>query len=369
VRADFEGANLEASEVLGPDQVRVTARRDRSPRPLWFYFGLEGVDAPAVRVELANAGECLGTRYGWDTARPVYRASGGDWARTGPGTYRGTARRGSFAFTVPAAAGAVEVAYCFPYTAADLEGYLQRLRDCPAARLETVARSAAGRPLRAVTIGELPSRVAWVLARQHAGETPASFTVEGMMDWLAGETAAARAARAAAAFHFAPMVDPDGVCHGRYGKDGPPVDFNRDWRERPRRPEIAALAGAVAASTADHPPALLLDLHASHHGDTSCYLFGRAADDPEDAGRTARFLSRLEAESPPAIGFRRGDLRAEPAPQGSARAFFARRGALSLCVELSYHLSQSGRYLAPADYREFGAALARTAAGYLAGER
>jgi predicted deacylase len=314
-------------------------------------------------VELANAGECLGTRYGWDTARPVYRTPGGDWARTGPGAYRGTARRGAFAFTVPVGRGPVEVAYCYPYTVSDLDAYLHHLAGRPAARVEALARSAAGRPVPLVTAGNPGAPVAWVLARQHAGETPASFAIEGMLDWLTGESAAARAARDAASFRVAPMVDPDGVFAGRFGKDGPPVDFNRDWRARPRRPEIAALAAAV---TAGAPPALLLDLHASHHGNTSCYLFGPALESAADAGRTARFLALLEAESPPAVGFRRGDLRAEPPPAGSARAFFARRGALALCVELSYHLAQSGRYLTPTDYRDFGAALARAAARYLA---
>ena len=111
------------------------------------------------------------------------------------------------------------------------------------------------------------------------------------------------------------------------------------------------------------PAASFLDLHASHHGDTSCYLFGQEERGSE---RQARFLRYLESEAPAAVGFRRRDLRRESAPPGSARAFHAERfGALSLCLESSYHLSQAGRYLTPGDYRDLGAAVARTAVRWL----
>src|SRR5262249_48325012 len=82
----------------------------------------------------------------------------------------------------------------------------------------------------------------------------------------------------------------DGVFHGRFGKDSAPVDFNRDWTPAPRRPEIAALAASLEAAAHLSPPALLLDLHASHHGDTSCYLF--AGEDPA-SHRLSAFLASL----------------------------------------------------------------------------
>src|SRR5687768_15173300 len=81
VRADFEGGNVDAVEVLGPDRLRFAARADGSPRPLWFYFRIEGTRAPLVRCELTNADDCLGPREGWETARPVYSPDGISWHR------------------------------------------------------------------------------------------------------------------------------------------------------------------------------------------------------------------------------------------------------------------------------------------------
>lgn len=356
VRVDFESGSLADWEVLGPGHLRVAARADRSPRPLWFYFQVEDLDTAELRVELANAADCLGPRHGWQTARPVYRplSEVTCWQRSPAGHFEGDRRRGTFRFSVPhdpERSCGVAVAYCYPYTVSDLKALQERT-----AGWEAVGRSAEGRRLTTASFGTPGAPAVWVLARQHAGESPASFALEGLCDELRGP---GEAALGGAAFRVVPMVDPDGVVHGRYGKDSAPVDFNRDWTDAPRRPEIRAITRAVEATARRSPPALLLDLHASHHGDTSCYLFGTAE---QARGLQARFLELLAEQSPAAVGFRPSDLRAESPPPGSARDYFARRyGALSLCVELSYHLAQSGRYLTPADYRDFGAALARSA--------
>ncbi len=368
IEADFEGGNLAMSEVVAPNHVRVAARPDGSPRPLWFAFSASGVRASELTIELVNADECLGPRYGWNTARPVYRVPGGDWERCGGGEYVEQPAEdrpgGVFRFLVPCARGSVSVAYCYPYTPSDLAGFRVRLADYPLARWAVIGRTPAGAPVDVLRVGDPDARRSvWVLARQHAGETPGSFALEGMVEWLLGS-----GRMPDALFCFAPMVDRDGAGAGRYGKDTPPVDFNRDWQEDPTRPEIAALVHVLERDRLRAGPHVLaLDLHASHHGDTSCYVFlDPTAPDGAQQARQERFLELLELESPPAVGFHRSDLRAEPAPAGSAREFHARRyAALSLCVEFSYHLAQSGRYLTRQDYRDFGGALARSALFWL----
>src|SRR5207247_1976988 len=87
IRADFESGNVADAEVLGPGRLRACARRDDCPNPLWFYFRVEEIETPTLQVEIANADDCLGSRYGWNTARAVYRAPGGDWERAAQGRY------------------------------------------------------------------------------------------------------------------------------------------------------------------------------------------------------------------------------------------------------------------------------------------
>jgi predicted deacylase len=142
------------------------------------------------------------------------------------------------------------------------------------------------------------------------------------------------------------------------------VDYNRDWREQPGRPEIAALLQAIRRDHKRCPVSLVFDLHAPHHGDTACYLFGCAREDSPDLFvRQARLVRYLAEESPAGIGFRETDLRPGQCPEQSARHYL--RTALTL--ELSYHLGQSGEYLTPRHYRTFGCAVLRAIDRWLQG--
>lgn len=372
VRSAFEGGNVEGALVVGPGHVRFAARAGTSPRPLWFYFCLEDAAVPAVRCDLVNADRCFGPREGWANARPVFSADGEHWQRVARAEYvTDSDTTGHFSFTVPIVGPRTFVAYCYPYTTAPLMELLREVPNRQGIRIGELCRSVENRPVPYLRLGnhDTPRRVAWILARQHAGESPASFAVEGLIRHLSRLETPVLEALAETAYHVVPMVDVDGVFHGRYGKDERPVDFNRDWSDHPSRPEIAALSRAITASASKRQPGLILDLHASHNGDTSCYLFGSAREGSESGaqgGDGQERFARLLAEEAGTLGFRETDLRPGLNAEGSARSYLRRRYAIPvLTVELSYHLSHGGTYLTSADYRGFGAALARASARYL----
>ncbi|MFN3649186.1 MAG: M14-type cytosolic carboxypeptidase [Armatimonadota bacterium] len=354
VRSDFEGGNATDVEIVAADYLRFRADPGTSPAPLWFYFAIEGAAVPEVWCELRNAAECLGPASGWPTVRPVVSAGDGRWERVAETTY--VESRGWFRFRVPVRGPRTLVAYSYPYTSADLE---RLLTDLPAhLQREELARSRRGRAVPYLRAGSLtaPDQV-WVLGRQHAGETPASFAAEGLLREMAGTRGAERRGMAV---HLVPLLDLDGACEGAYGKDQAPIDFNRDWSPHPRRPEVAEVLRRLREPQVAARTRLVLDLHASHHGDTACYLFGSGTAAAEPL--TSRFMEALAEESPPAIGLRSSDLRTAEPPAGSARQYLGDLLRVPvLTVELSYHLAQSGCYLTPELYRGFGAALARAA--------
>jgi hypothetical protein len=374
VRADFESGSIGGFQAVSASHLRFIARADSSPRPLWFYFCIEDARVPAIRCDLVNADRCLGPRHGWATARPAFSPDREHWERVTRASYvEETQDSGYFTFTVPVVGPRTYVAYCYPYTTSDLRHLIQPLRGGDGARDGALCLSTENRPVPYLRFGnhDAPARSVWVIARQHAGETPASFAAEGMIRSLA-EDRSLTPLLADTAFHVVPMVDVDGVYHGRYGKDQEPVDYNRDWRTHPIRPEIAALVKAIRASHERHPVSLVLDLHASHHGDTSCYLFayGRQQGEDGEAGeellrKQGGLIRRLAAEAPVSVGFRETDVRTEHLPPRSAREYLRRTFQIPVVtLELSYHLAQSGEYLTPAYYRAFGGALARAIAGY-----
>ncbi len=369
-RVDFEGANAEGVTVVSPAHIRFAARADSSPRPLWFYFCLEGARVPAVRCDLINADRCLGPRHGWGSVRPVFSGDGRTWERLARADYvdEGSGA-GYFTFTVPVVGPRTYVAYSYPYTTADLGTLLSAIPNRQGLQQGELCRSAEGRPIPYLKLGnhESPEYSVWILGRQHAGEAPASYVVDGLVQSLTRLEPLVLQALAETALHVVPMVDVDGVFHGRYGKDEQPVDFNRDWRDQPVRPETGALLRAIRASHGQCPVDLVLDIHASHHGDTSCYAFGVAPEEaPVLAARQSHFARCLAEESPPAVDFRETDLRSGHQPVGSARVYLGSTFQVpALTLEMSYHLSQSGVYLTPRHYREFGAALVRALHRYL----
>lgn len=367
VHSGFEGGNVERVTIVAADHVRLAARAGGSPRPLWFYCCLEGATVPAVRCDVINADQCYGPQAGWHTARPVISGDGETWHRVARAEYvSDSAGMGYFRCLVPVVGTRTYLAYCYPYGTAELHRLLRQLAEHPAIRTGLVGRSVENRALPWVALGAPREgrRTAWVVARQHAGETPASFAVEGFIRHFLSPERQVQDDLQQCALCVLPMLDVDGVARGRYGKGEPPVDFNRDWRERPARPEVAA-ALRTFRETGAPAPALVLDLHASHHGESASYLFTWDEGEQSEAAAERHFGALMQEEAG-ALGFREPDLRSRAPASGSLRGFARRRlGCPALTLELSYHLGQHGGYLTPEDYRAWGAALARAACRYL----
>lgn len=67
--------------------------------------------------------------------------------------------------------------------------------------------------------------------RQHAFESPTSFVLEGLVDFLISNDKSANKLLDQFDFKIVPMFDVDNVKNGGSGKDQLPRDFNRDWSD------------------------------------------------------------------------------------------------------------------------------------------
>jgi hypothetical protein len=67
----------------------------------------------------------------------------------------------------------------------------------------------------------------FVSARVHPGETPSSYVMEGLLEFLLSETPAAVGLRRRVVFKVVPMLNPDGVVHGNYRCSTVGQDLNR----------------------------------------------------------------------------------------------------------------------------------------------
>jgi hypothetical protein len=279
VRTDFRGGNAIICDVAeGPERVRVDFAADprNCPEALWFDFRAEGLRGRELTCRLLNAEQTLGGED-WSGNHPVYRGDAGDWLRCpSPAEELSPSGRRSFAYTVPAGFETVEFAHCYPYQPEDLE---KTLEAASVWQGEVLGYSHRGRPLRryvsefarpAFSAGHPgdPRPGFYLLARQHAGETPGSWVLDGLLRHLAEDDSA----RAAALWWVVPFVNIDDVVEGSYGKDPFPCDCNRAWHTIPLRTETKLLQADIARWTKCCRPCLLIDLHAPGHRERETYV-------------------------------------------------------------------------------------------------
>ena len=71
--------------------------------------------------------------------------------------------------------------------------------------------------------------IVYMIGRQHPGESPSSFVVEGFINFLLSNRLEAEALREEFEFRIIPMVNVDGVISGNYRTNISGNDVNRQW--------------------------------------------------------------------------------------------------------------------------------------------
>lgn len=129
-----------------------------------------------------------------------------------------------------------------PYSYSRLQAYLGVLESrFPENRFvrESLTSSVQGRRLELITIDHVKrpakvdakhkTRVIFVLARSHPGASPASFVVQGLLEFLIGNHPIAKILRENFVFKVLPMLNPDGVFLGNNRCNLVGQDLNRTW--------------------------------------------------------------------------------------------------------------------------------------------
>jgi hypothetical protein len=355
VATDFPGGNGAAFEWAAPDQLRFAADLHGGPCSMWFHFRVEDPACEMLHVELTNGKTALGWPYR-PYVRPVFRHPDAHWQRTPPTVT--DAATGRFAFDVACGGGTTEIAYCHPYPLADWESFFNATLQPAGTERIDLGLTGLGRPYFACRLGHGP-KVVWAAARAHAGETPGSYVLEGLL------TEFAEAHDPAFSVIAMPFLDLDGVVEGMYGKNRPPVDFNRAWHIAETRPEIRACKTCLAALP--HPPLMAVDLHAPTPYDSNYISYSGVGLDTARATLLARLVGAIaeECEKDPGCALDPAMTGSHPEwfPQGEQHTqcgyFKHTYGALAFALENAYHSTHCGTETGPSTWRRMGRILAR----------
>lgn len=358
--------DVEIDQAGAVPEVRFAAHPHGGPEACWFAFRLTCDRPGPVRLILKHPQNLLGAKPG-PNIRPVYRhgrqerpeTEEGGWRRLdGAEVIELPDGRAQLAWTIENAAPHVDVAACYPYGPADVEALVAQTEGYWVS--ETIGVSQQGRamvrlrngPGTEVEVEKKPS--IYVIARQHSGETPGSWVLDGFLRRLAEMHCGELLVWAV------PLTNIDGVVQGDYGKDNFPYDLNRAWGHPPMRHETLVMQRDYALLSRRSLAAMLIDFHAPGLADSKgIYAFGLDYDDTPRRELQRSVIGRIGQELGP-LADEHFEHRATYASRWEtpwAAEFVKARGQVGFSIETPYQ-GAGEQVFTRALYRQAGQSVA-----------
>nr|XP_046250311.1 cytosolic carboxypeptidase 2 isoform X2 [Scatophagus argus] len=306
----FESGNLHKAVQVGVYDYELTLRTDMYTKKhtQWFYFRVRNMKAGVtyrftiINLMKSSSLYSQGMRPLLYSERAAKEKHVG-WQRTGSNIryYRNcnqntqdsnsndTVALFSLTWTLqfPYDSDTCYLAHCYPYTYSHLQRYLRRISSNPAAAsyctLRVLCHSLAGNAVYVVTItSRRISRVEGrkkkavvVTARVHPGETNGSWMMEGLLDFLLGDSEDAQLLRDTFVFKVVPMLNPDGVIVGNYRCSLAGRDLNRNYKTLLRDffPCVWHTRNMVERLVAEMDVVLYCDFH-GHNRKNNVFMYG-----------------------------------------------------------------------------------------------
>ncbi len=262
----FPGANVRVLAVrdkANAVEIEFAADPHASPQCLWFCFKVvESAPEAPHPAKLTITYRFFNTLQGASSpegCRPTYHPEGQGWYRCSAGTTQVHADgRIDVSWTIPYPKPSTLVSLCFPYGKEELDRTIQKSKGYW--KRDGIGLSQGGRVMERLSndYGHAKRKVrgVYIVARQHAGEAPGSWVLDGILDRFAREK------KFSCLLWAVPFADIDGMIHGDYGKDAYPCDLNRAWGVQPKRHETRVMQQDMHAWAQRCQPILVVDLHA-----------------------------------------------------------------------------------------------------------
>ncbi|CAL8374227.1 unnamed protein product [Arctogadus glacialis] len=405
----FESGNLQKAIQVGAYNYELTLRTDMytSKHTQWFYFRVRGMKAGvSYRFTIVNL--MKGHSLYSQGMRPLLysqRAAeeqGMGWHRIGSNikyyrhypqtslenpTSEGPALHSlTWTCQFPYDADTCYLAHCYPYTYSRLQRYLGRLTSDPGTaaycKLRVLCHSLGGNPVHVLTItspercrvgpeGTRAKRAVVVTARVHPGETNGSWMMEGLLDFLLGDSDDARLLRDTFVFKVVPMLNPDGVVVGNYRCSLAGRDLNRNYRTMLKNafPTVWHTRNMVKRLTAQTDVVLYCDFH-GHSRKNNVFMYGcNDRDDPSLQLNERVFPLMMSKNAKDMFSFRSCKFRVQKSKEGTGRVVMWRLGVRnSYTMESTFGGStlggRSGTHFTTQDLKSFGYCLCDTLLDY-----
>ena len=296
ISSNFDSGAIEVVSAASAGDIQLNIRRDsHADFAQWFHFRLQGAHGQACVMRFLNAGACAFPR-GWEGYNVVASYDRVNWFRV-PASYDGKVM--TLAHTPDS--DSVYYAYFEPYSWERHLDLLGRVASSPLVRLRDLGVTHEGRDINLVEVsdGAPGHRKAWLIARQHPGETMAEWFIEGLFERLLDRAdPVARLLLQHTDVLIVPNMNPDGSVRGNLRTSATGANLNREWMDpsAERSPEVLAVRDAMLASGVD----FFIDVH----GDEALpYVFVAGSEmlpgfTAEQGRAQAAFIAAFKAASP-----------------------------------------------------------------------
>lgn len=289
----------------------------------------------------------------------------------------------------------VYMARFYPYGFSDLQHWLNRVKTRPHFQLFKPGYTQQKYPVYLIkltdeTVAVSEKKRVFIHARTHPAETPPSFAIEGLVDFLTDGSAEADDCLARFEFYIFPMQNVDGVIAGNYRSTPQSENLEVLWNRHPELPflldpdvpaEVKTIHQYALDLMQDGGPGLsvALNLHASNSmPDTRTFFFPHfgplsAAYTPAEAALWDKQINFIAAFTTHA-----GQALVEPPPAEGGRGFVQNafpeswwwnnynEQVMAMTLEMTYgRAGYAPAWVTPPDMRLTGKALARAIRDYL----
>ncbi|WP_010180358.1 M14-type cytosolic carboxypeptidase [Glaciecola sp. HTCC2999] len=259
ISSQFDSGNIHVVSATSPNDIRLRINRDnQSNFYQWFHFRLHTqamVNHTIVIEDLAKSAY----PKGWEGYQALASYDRDEWFRVDTSFYGD-----ELTIDVTPEYEVIYFAYFIPYS---YERYLNLLASAQTAfdcQHVLLGDTIDGRDVSMLVIGDTlsdtPKKSVWITARQHPGESMASWCVEGLIYRLLDEDdGVARKLLKDAVFYIVPNMNPDGSVRGHLRTNAVGTNLNREWQtpSLDKSPEVYYVLNKMRETGVD----MYLDIH------------------------------------------------------------------------------------------------------------
>jgi hypothetical protein len=253
IDSDFENGSLDRAIKLGENCYQLVLRPDGW---YWFHCRIRGCKNKEVIFQLQctnnSVSPCVHNGLDtWDFGKGIYNQpvvsyDKKTWTKIKQ-VEKDRGLIGTFRFRHTFAEDEAYLCYTYPYTYAQFNEYLQKIKHNPLVKMESLGKTRTGidQPVLTITKNTSSKNVALVIAREDATEMTGSYAVEGLINHLLDKKdKSVSNVLNKYVFKIVPMVGIGGVIAGAGFSDGYGYGGFR-WHESPAPAEIENIKQAL----------------------------------------------------------------------------------------------------------------------------